>query len=652
MNKLLTIGIVTYEETIYLYELLSNLSKQFRDYNLHDKCEVIIVNDGGKNQETLDILESFANEFTVVINTTNTKSPSDARNAIINKSASKYLLFMDGDDNFIDSIEALCDELEASDTKDIFVSRVKKIVNEGAIVDATFIYTHNLFSMSDDRFAKEHHKMAIHQTGVWSIYNVQFLRDNNIYYEPKLRYEDNIFMSKIALTENVRYGRVFTAYYGWRVNLQSFSHTDNQKIIEYRLQLFKKTLELISKKPDNKFSPYLLYSVWNQTYGNIMRSYPSSFTDQDFREYLQQLNKISAEHKGLIKQMLAKTDDYVQVPYRLKKIKKNFREVFVFIKLKMKLNDLKNKRITILKNCLKALCWLPLNSKKIFLTSQYGKYNDNTKYLYLQMKADPKYKNYKFVFAVKDPALYKNNSDFINYDNKLQFYFHHYTAKYIYFNTWIDGGLKKRKNQLWTQLWHGYPYKKVFRDIENFDKNTPPGKLQNKLNSIKNWDYIWSVDQNNTQIFNNLFPNVEIIEQEYPKIQWLIDNQQDDKLISTLKHKFGLKEGEKYALYAPTYRPYYYAFDMAEVRKQIPQGYKLVIHLHPYVTANLVNPSESDIFLSNIKDVQEVVLATDALITDYSSLKSDYYAINKEVIEYCPDLELYTKVHGLYPNSK
>ncbi len=638
---ILTIGITTNSEDVFLEELLYILRQELSINNLDKKVEIIVANDFVGENQTKEIIRKNIDIIQFIEIEENKKTPAVGRNKIISKAKGKYILFMDGDDNFVSPLEDLVQELEEKDTKDIFVSEVSKIVNDGFVLRSPFIYTWTLFNIDNEEFEKDFYKYVFHQTGIWSIYRTEYLKENNLYYNEEVRYEDNLFMTNIALSDGVRYGRVHTKYYGWRTNLESFSNKDKEYVVKNRIKLYELILEKLSKNLDKKETPYLYFSVWNQTYSNIIRKYPL-LTKEEYKKYFYELNKVNKKYKKEIKQIrkvkIKKVDKY----YKFRAYP--FTRSFIIIRFLQQLNTFKKSIRRFLKLYLKVFLIFPMNKKKIFMTSQYGKYNDNTKYLYQELKEDPKYKDYKFVFAVKDKKLAKEK-DFINYNNKLKYYYHHYTAKIIYFNTWYEPSIVKRNGQVWTQLWHGIPYKKVYKDIETFYQTTPEFKIKGKEKSISNWDYVWSVNDYNTKIFKGLFPDVEIIEKEYPKTNWLIKNNDNEELKEELRRKYGLDKKKKYVLYAPTYRPYMLEINMEEVKKLVPKGYTLLFHPHPLLRTNEVEGVE---ILKGIKDIQEIILITDAVISDYSSIKYDYEKSNKKVIDYKPDLEMYNKIHGLY----
>lgn len=67
---------------------------------------------------------------------------------------------------------------------------------------------------------------------------------------------------------------------------------------------------------------------------------------------------------------------------------------------------------------------------------------------------------------------------------------------------------------------------------------------------------------------------------------------------------------------------------------------------------NVYNPkcwpgnSEKVINASSYEDVQELLIAADFLISDYSSIITDFALLNKPILIYCPDLEDYLSDRG------
>lgn len=637
----LTIGITNYNNDIFLGILLEEIKLQCEYDNLFSLVNIVVYDDCSTNIDTLLILEQYSKYFTIIHAEKNSGFPSNGRNYIVDHCKSEYVLFIDADDLIIGSIKKILEELKVE--KDIFVSDMRKINSDGNITSSTMIYSWTLFDKGVEE--DDIKKLIIHQTGIWSIYNVSFLKKNKIRYSENKRYEDNIFFYTILLS-NPRLGLLKEKYYGWRNNYSSFSYGDTMLLS--RITMVEHVLLKLEENIENEYAPYILYSIWNQTITNIIRYYPV-LSNEEYKTYYKSLKKAFNDHSVCVKKLRKNTNyKYCDIFYKLCRV--NFLNSYLLIKsirgVKTTTSFIKANR----RKILKLFVILPLNKKKIFFTSQYGHFSDNSKYLYLNMKKDPQYKDYKFIFAVKNEYTnVSSNPDFIDYTNWIKHFYHHYTSQIIYFDTWYDPKIYKRKKQTWTQLWHGYPNKKLHTDINSYYSTFSNHQILSRYKGIRKWDNVYSVNEKNTEIFTRIFAGVNIIERQYPKVQYLIDNIDNKDLIEKYRIKFKLDPKQKYTLYAPTYRPYNYYIDLKEVSKLVPKEYKLIFHLHPMMKCRIINNETCEfIQISNLEDIQPLLLCTDHLITDCSSLTYDFEQMKKPISYYFNDIENYNRIHGIY----
>ncbi len=631
MKKLLTIGITIYENDPFVYNLLYEISNQvIQNKDILQYVDFFMYDDASKNKEYMEYLPEY---FNVKESSKNSGSPAKGRNYIIEKSNTEYILFIDGDDTIIEDISLIGKQLKNKNA-DIIFTPVTKIGADGQKLDSPFIYNNMLFYEESSQDVKK--KICVHQTGIWSIYKVAFLKNNNLFYEHNMRYEDNYLLYNM-LIKDPKIDTINTSYYGWRNNYSSFSYSDES--LKHRINLYKKTMEILKDDLDSFYAPYILFSIWNQTYSNIIRNYPN-LTKEATKAYFNELEKVSGEYKKEIKYLKNKIDKkYVDLYF---KFSNKYTRCTIILILK-KYKKLFNNSKTIKKKVANSFVLLPVNKNKNFFVSQYGEYSSNPKYYYKQIQKENN--NQKNIFMVKNKELLKNK-DFKDYNNRLKFYYHFYTSKNIYFDTWLDPELKKNKNQVWTQMWHGYPYKKMYTDINIYEKVNDKTKRTKKEQNILKWDYIYSLNEENTKIFRNLFPHVEIKEKLYPRIEWLIQNKNNKKLKNEIKDKYGLDKNKKYTLYAPTYRPYKVYLDINEVTNLKSPDNALLIHLHKMMDAKIVNDKQAK-YVQNI-DIQELILVIDEIISDYSSIIFDFEFLSSKIKLYAPDKNLYSKIHGLY----
>ena len=128
------------------------------------------------------------------------------------------------------------------------------------------------------------------------------------------------------------------------------------------------------------------------------------------------------------------------------------------------------------------------DDKLIFFEANLGKnYTGNPKYLYEYMIRNPKYSDYKFVWAYPDTNSSKIPGNPILVERGTSEYFY-YLAKAKY---WVNNILfpvkKKREETVYLQTWHGTPLKKLGFDIEC--EGPEKQAFGNLYQESQNWDY-------------------------------------------------------------------------------------------------------------------------------------------------------------------
>lgn len=220
-----------------------------------------------------------------------------------------------------------------------------------------------------------------------------------------------------------------------------------------------------------------------------------------------------------------------------------------------------------------------------------------------------------------------------------------------------EKGYKKNKNQFYIQTWHGsLGIKKMEGDIEN--EHSWYRKLA-KLDS-QNIDIITA----NSRFLYDLYSREscfwykgKIIKTGNPRNDILFKKECDkqaiiDKVYSYLK----IKKDEKIILYVPTFRDDgdidCLNIDSEKVRKIIENkfdsDYKFVIRLHPSVPPKEKEKFAGMVNATSYPDVQELLLASDIVISDYSSCMFDFMLTRHPVFIYASDIEKYNTDRGFY----
>jgi len=309
--------------------------------------------------------------------------------------------------------------------------------------------------------------------------------------------------------------------------------------------------------------------------------------------------------------------------------------------------------------------WIfPVEKNKITLLNELSfTYGDSMKYLdiYLHKKRSGKY---RIVFPVKKGAIRpKYRDDIVVFPMTIRYFKEVLTSETIVTNSGGVSYLPKRKNQRILSTWHGGgPYKKTSIDVYN----NLWYRLQTKMNS-DNTDYILS----SCRYFSEYearsmgYKQNEIVPAGLPRNDLLFSNHVN--ISRKVRDYYSLPEGTKFILFAPTFRTInrefsnasnvkdYVDLNVDSVLKALETKYKsdwvCGVRLHPKL-ADIDMSDMNVINCTTYPDMQELLCAADAVISDYSSLIWDYSFTFRPMFLYAPDIERYEVERGFYMPSK
>ena len=129
-------------------------------------------------------------------------------------------------------------------------------------------------------------------------------------------------------------------------------------------------------------------------------------------------------------------------------------------------------------------------------------------------------------------------------------------------------------------------------------------------------------------------------------------------LAASIRERYGLTDGRRVILYAPTFRGTTIAqaahpaeLDVAELQRVLGHDHVLLIKLHPFVRAGLRLPPETAGFaidVSGYPDINELMLVSDVLVTDYSSAMFEFGLLGRPMGFFAPDHDAYDDERGFY----
>lgn len=135
----------------------------------------------------------------------------------------------------------------------------------------------------------------------------------------------------------------------------------------------------------------------------------------------------------------------------------------------------------------------------------------------------------------------------------------------------------------------------------------------------------------------------------------------DEAYVNSAKERIYKKapdlKGKKVVLFAPTFRGNnvndgYYPesfIDFKALSDELGGEWVVIVKLHPFIKNELDIP-DGVIDMSDEREINDILFATDVLVTDYSSVIFENAVIGNAAVLYTPDLEEYTKDRGFYFN--
>ena len=308
------------------------------------------------------------------------------------------------------------------------------------------------------------------------------------------------------------------------------------------------------------------------------------------------------------------------------------------------------------------LSCMPKKNKVVASTFGGRKYGDNPQFILEalhQLNPDVE------IVWIKDPSFNYILPDWIRCveisQGWLPVIYEYATAR-----VWIDTHrlrhfFYKRKSQLFIETWHGgLGIKKLDRDVPKFKENVYI--LRQIQTTTECADFFVSNSSHLSRIYRSAFNYTgKIWKCGYPKNDVLFSDPEGAH--KNIRTKFKIPAGAKIVLYAPTFRDYFttvgpdwsvYDIDYASVIDSFEQKsgetWYFFVKYHPFLLPFIKNRNlgVNVINASNYADMQELILASDAFISDYSSCIFDAALRNIPCFTFATDFEDYKADRGVY----
>ena len=295
--------------------------------------------------------------------------------------------------------------------------------------------------------------------------------------------------------------------------------------------------------------------------------------------------------------------------------------------------------------------FIKVDKKLILFNSFSGRlFNDSPRVLYEAIKSNPKYKNYKCVWAFTKPNKFKDKCEckIVKMDS-FKYFVTALKAKYWVTNVNIERGLKiKRKRNICLNTWHGTGPKTGGNDVKgrkdynfsNIDFILADGPF------LKNY-FVKNFHANEKNIFEIGRPREDIL--------FEAKNNLEEKKKQLLR-KFNFPSNKKYLLFAPTWREstnfgksYEIGinFNLKHWSDVLGEDYIILFRAHSITTSYEIPMCKNIIDVTSFEEINELYIISDILVSDYSSCFTDFSILEKPMFCFAPDYVTYKKDRGL-----
>ncbi|RVU24536.1 glycosyltransferase [Streptomyces antnestii] len=229
-------------------------------------------------------------------------------------------------------------------------------------------------------------------------------------------------------------------------------------------------------------------------------------------------------------------------------------------------------------------------------------------------------------------------------------------AKYLVNNVNFPNSVVKRPDAIHVQTHHGTPLKRMGLDQIEYPTASKGLDFRQLLSRVDKWDYSVTSNSHSTRMWEHAYPSHYVpLEYGYPRNDVYYRATAAD--IRAVRDRLGIAPGRRAVLYAPTHRDYEASWtprlDLAALAERLGDDTVLLVRGH-YFYGGAASPlaglrrTGRVIDVSTYDPVEELALAADALVTDYSSIMFDYANLDRPIVIYADDWEMYAKTRGVY----
>jgi len=222
-------------------------------------------------------------------------------------------------------------------------------------------------------------------------------------------------------------------------------------------------------------------------------------------------------------------------------------------------------------------------------------------------------------------------------------------SRWVVTNTHLPEWFERAEGQCVVQTWHGTPLKRIGRDLAGTPHADAAYMASMELRSAQ-WSVLVSPNSFSTPVLRRAFGySGEVLECGYPRNDLLYAPDRA-KVATAVRERLAIPEGRRVVLYAPTWREDLprqggryeldLQLDLDQAREALGEDHVLLVRRH-YLVGGSVPGTDFVRDVSRHPDVAELLLISDVLVTDYSSIMFDFAQTGRPMLFHTYDLAHY-----------
>ncbi|KQY60435.1 hypothetical protein ASD11_13380 [Aeromicrobium sp. Root495] len=241
--------------------------------------------------------------------------------------------------------------------------------------------------------------------------------------------------------------------------------------------------------------------------------------------------------------------------------------------------------------------------------------------------------------------------------NSSEWYELMHTAKYLVDNVHQPDWFRTRPEQVFVETFHGYPFKQMGLPYWRQHGYSEP-RIESFLERASDWRYVVSPATYATPLLREAFGyDGEMLEVGYPRND-IFFSPEAPALRADVRRRLGIAPDAKVVLYGPTYRDWLSSTEFVSQMVDYLDYDAFLEGLGPdtvlLLRGHAMNARHKNraarrpglIDVTDYPEINDLVLASDAAIVDYSSLRFDLGVAGIPMVFLVPDLERYKGDRG------